>query len=119
MTDLAGRMVKPGVEAPVEDKTGADAGAEENTDEGFGFGAEFDDMQRALGLAFSITRNSQPLNMFGQCGTSHPIHHLSSALPVGLQIAGAPNHEVRLLAIARAVEQVLGLPPAPDLTGFL
>jgi aspartyl-tRNA(Asn)/glutamyl-tRNA(Gln) amidotransferase subunit A len=81
--------------------------------------AEFDDMQKALALAFSITRNSQPLNMFGQCGTSHPIHHLGSALPVGLQIAGAPNGEVPLLAVARAVEQVLGTPRAPDLSGFL
>lgn len=80
--------------------------------------AAFDDLQKALALAFSITRNSQPMNMFGQCGTSQPIHHLGSALPVGLQIACAPYGEVGLLAIARAIEAVLGTPAPVDLAGF-
>jgi aspartyl-tRNA(Asn)/glutamyl-tRNA(Gln) amidotransferase subunit A len=81
--------------------------------------SDFEDLQNGLRLAFSITKNSQPVNLFGQCGVSLPIHHLGAPLPVGLQIACPPNAEDRLLAIARAVEQVVGIPPRPDLNGFL
>ena len=80
---------------------------------------DFDDLQKALGLAFSITKSSQPMNMFGQCGVSLPVHHLGSALPVGLQVACSPNSEVQLLAVAKAVEEVLGTPPPLDLTAFV
>jgi aspartyl-tRNA(Asn)/glutamyl-tRNA(Gln) amidotransferase subunit A len=81
--------------------------------------SDFDDLESGLRLAFSITQNSQPMNLFGQCGVSLPIHHLGSHLPVGLQIACAPNHDEQALAIARAVEQVLGTARPPDLSGFL
>jgi aspartyl-tRNA(Asn)/glutamyl-tRNA(Gln) amidotransferase subunit A len=80
--------------------------------------AEFDDLEKALGLAFSITKNSQPANLFGQCGISLPVHHLGSNLPVGLQIVCSPNGERGLLAIARALEDVIGTPERIDLEGF-
>ena len=81
--------------------------------------ADFDDLQKALRIAVSITKSSQPMNMFGQCGVSHPIQHFGSSLPVGLQIACSPNSEVELLAIARAVEDIIGTSPAPDLSAFV
>jgi aspartyl-tRNA(Asn)/glutamyl-tRNA(Gln) amidotransferase subunit A len=79
---------------------------------------DFDDLEEALRLAFSITRATQPINLFGQCAASLPIHHLGSDLPVGLQIVCAADADEALLAIARAAETVLGIPPPPDLGGF-
>ena len=80
--------------------------------------SDFDDLENGLQLAFSITQNTQPMNLLGQCGVSLPMQHLGSDLPVGLQIACAPKRDEQALAIARAVEQVLGTPPPPDLSGF-
>jgi aspartyl-tRNA(Asn)/glutamyl-tRNA(Gln) amidotransferase subunit A len=81
--------------------------------------ADFDDLEDALRLAFSITRATQPVNLFGQCAANLPIHHLGSDLPVGLQIVCAANADEALLAIARAAETLLGTPPPPDLGGFV
>ncbi len=81
--------------------------------------ADFADTDRGLWLAGTITRNSQPMNLFGQCGTSTPIQMLGSDLPVGLQITCAPRAERRALAIALAVEAIVGEPSRPDLTSFL
>jgi aspartyl-tRNA(Asn)/glutamyl-tRNA(Gln) amidotransferase subunit A len=81
--------------------------------------ADFDDLEKALKIAFSITKSSQPINLFGQCGVSLPIHHLGSDLPVGLQIACSPGSEAKLLSIALAVEGILGVPDSPDLSPFL
>jgi aspartyl-tRNA(Asn)/glutamyl-tRNA(Gln) amidotransferase subunit A len=58
------------------------------------------------------------MNMFGQCGISTPIHSFGASLPVGLQLSCSPFEEDRALAIALALEQHIGLPPAPDLSGF-
>jgi aspartyl-tRNA(Asn)/glutamyl-tRNA(Gln) amidotransferase subunit A len=80
--------------------------------------ADFDNLEEALRLAFSITRNTQPANLFGQCAASLPIHHLGSDLPVGLQIVCAAQADEALLGIARAAEAVLGRPPPPRLGAF-
>jgi hypothetical protein len=61
----------------------------------------------------------RPMNMFGQCGTSTPINSLGAHLPVGLQLSCRPFEEDHALAIALALEQRIGLPTAPDLSGFL
>ena len=81
--------------------------------------ADFDDFSKALGLAFSITKNSQPANLFGQCAISLPIHHLGSKLPVGLQIACSPMRERELLAVALALEEIVGRPKPADLAQFI
>jgi aspartyl-tRNA(Asn)/glutamyl-tRNA(Gln) amidotransferase subunit A len=81
--------------------------------------SDFDNLESGLALAFSITQNSQPMNLFGQCGASLPIHHLGADYPVGLQIACSPHQDAKVLGIARAIENVLGSPPAPDLAGVL
>ena len=65
------------------------------------------------------TRNTRPGNLFGQCGISLPIHHLGAALPVGLQLCGVPNGDERLLAVASAVELVVGRPQVPNRDALL
>ena len=79
---------------------------------------DFDDRERAMRLTMGITRNSQPGNMFAQCGLSIPVPGEPGALPVGLQIMAANGSDARLLAIGRAVERVLGRPQPHDLDAF-
>jgi aspartyl-tRNA(Asn)/glutamyl-tRNA(Gln) amidotransferase subunit A len=81
--------------------------------------AAFAELGRGLELTAALTRCSQPVNLFGQCGVSIPIQHLGSALPVGLQLASRPFAEDAALGAAIAVEQLIGTPTAPDLAGFL
>jgi aspartyl-tRNA(Asn)/glutamyl-tRNA(Gln) amidotransferase subunit A len=81
--------------------------------------ADIADPARGLSLAGTITRNSQPMNLFGQCGTSTPIQMLGSDLPVGLQITCRPFEERRALEIALAIEKIVGRPPSPDISSFL
>jgi aspartyl-tRNA(Asn)/glutamyl-tRNA(Gln) amidotransferase subunit A len=81
--------------------------------------SDFADPARGLSLAGTITRNSQPMNLFGQCGTSTPIQMFGSPLPVALQITCRPFEERRALEIALAIENIVGRPPSPDLSAFL
>ncbi len=62
-------------------------------------------------------RNTRIFNVLGFCGLSFPL--VKGPLPVGLQIAAPEGCESRLLAVTRAIEQVLGVPPRPDVSGFL
>ena len=59
------------------------------------------------------TQNTRPGNLFGQCGISLPMQHLGAPLPAGLQLCAAPGNDRGLLAVAAAVESVIGRPPAP------
>lgn len=63
------------------------------------------------------TQNTRPGNLFDQCGVSLPVQHLGAPLPVGLQLCSGRGQDARLLAVARAVESVLGRPPASELQG--
>jgi aspartyl-tRNA(Asn)/glutamyl-tRNA(Gln) amidotransferase subunit A len=81
--------------------------------------AEFADPAEALRLTLAITRATQPGNLLGLCATSTPIHALGSPLPVGLQLLCPANRDAHTLAAARAIEDLLGPPPRPDVTGFL
>ncbi len=58
------------------------------------------------------------VNLLGLCATSQPVHQYGSKLPVGLQVICPGGADMRLLALALAVEAVVGPPPAPDLSGF-
>ena len=60
-------------------------------------------------------RNTQPVNYLGQCAVSLPLALGPSGLPVGLQIACAPNDDERLLSIAMAIENILGVGARPAL----
>ena len=81
--------------------------------------AQFDDPDVGLKLALAITQDTQPCNLFGQCGTSTPIQSYGSGLPVGLQIVCASGLDAKALSIALAVEEVVGMPLRPDLSGFV
>ena len=63
-------------------------------------------------------RNTYSANLFGLCATTTPIHALGSPLPVGLQVMCPPRQESKALAIARMLEDIVGVPPRPDLSGF-
>jgi aspartyl-tRNA(Asn)/glutamyl-tRNA(Gln) amidotransferase subunit A len=81
--------------------------------------SEFTGVDRGLQMTAATSRNSQPMNMFGQCGTSTPINSLGAHLPVGLQVSCRPFEEDHALAVALALEQRIGRPTAPDLSEFL
>lgn len=61
-------------------------------------------------------RNTQPVNYLGQCAVSVPLGLGPSRLPVALQITCAPNEDRRLLSIAMAIENILGMGPRPNLS---
>ncbi|QYK42235.1 MAG: amidase [Paracoccaceae bacterium] len=77
---------------------------------------DFTDPERGLQLTMGITRNTQPANLFGQCAVSLPLP--GTKLPVGLQIVAAPGRDADLMAMACAVERVIGRPPLPDVRAF-
>jgi aspartyl-tRNA(Asn)/glutamyl-tRNA(Gln) amidotransferase subunit A len=80
---------------------------------------EYDTVQKAAAWNQLNTQNTRPGNMFAQCGVSLPIHHLCGTLPVGLQLCCAPGEDAHLLEVARAVEQVVGRAPLPDVRKFV
>ena len=81
--------------------------------------ADCDTVEKAAAWNKLNTQNTRPGNMFAQCGVSLPIHHLCGTLPVGLQLCCAPGEDAHLLEVARAVEEVVGRAPAPDVRTFV
>jgi aspartyl-tRNA(Asn)/glutamyl-tRNA(Gln) amidotransferase subunit A len=80
---------------------------------------DFNDLEKSMRLTLGITQDTQPGNLLGLCATTTPVQMPGAALPVGLQILCPANREARALAIALAIEDLVGLPPRPDLGGFL
>jgi aspartyl-tRNA(Asn)/glutamyl-tRNA(Gln) amidotransferase subunit A len=58
-----------------------------------------------LALDGSLLRNTRPFNMYGLPTISVPCGMTSDGLPIGLQIAGAPWEERRVLGLARAFQE--------------
>jgi aspartyl-tRNA(Asn)/glutamyl-tRNA(Gln) amidotransferase subunit A len=81
--------------------------------------AEVASFDSNLTLAFAITQNAQPVNLFEQCAISLPIHQLGAPLPVGLQLVGAPFCEDRILSVGLAVERLVGVASKLDLSAFV
>ena len=79
----------------------------------------FDDVDVGLKLTLAITRATQPVNLLGLTATSTPIQSFGSDLPVGLQVVCPAGEDSRALAIALAIEAVIGPPPRADVTAFL
>ena len=68
------------------------------------------------GAQFQVfIRNVDPGSNAGIPGLAQPAGMTRSGLPVGLEIDGPLGSDRRLLSIGLAIEQVLGLPPAPAL----
>jgi aspartyl-tRNA(Asn)/glutamyl-tRNA(Gln) amidotransferase subunit A len=57
-------------------------------------------------------RNTLPFNVFGIPAVSVPCGFTRAGLPMGLQLAGAPLADARLLAVAHAFEKAAGIAPA-------
>ncbi|MEP7062774.1 MAG: amidase [Betaproteobacteria bacterium] len=76
--------------------------------------------ETAAGVAWNRRsgRNTRPGNLFGQCGVSLPVQ-ARDELPVGLQLLCSSSDDDRLLAIAAAVETVLGRGARPDVSSFV
>lgn len=72
--------------------------------------ADFSNVEEVAAWNRVTTQNTRPANLFGQCGVSMPMQHLGAPWPAGLQLCGAPGTDRRLLAVAAAVEHVIGRP---------
>ncbi|MDP6803800.1 MAG: amidase [Rhodospirillales bacterium] len=81
--------------------------------------ADFDDAALAERLVPVGSANTRIGNLFGLSAVSIPVHHLGSRLPAGMQILCGGGEDARVLAIACAIEAVIGTPPRPNLSGFL
>ena len=80
--------------------------------------ADLADPGIALGLALGMTRNTQPANYLDLAAVSLPLPMSGYALPAGLQLTARPGGEFALLAMAVAIENILGRPQRPDLGRF-
>lgn len=76
-------------------------------------------VEEARALVAQTAGPTRPANVFGMCASSTPVHGYGSTLPVGLQLMCPGGEDLKLMSIAPAVEGVVGLPPRPDLNGFL
>lgn len=67
------------------------------------------------------SRNTQMVNLFGQCAATLPIHHLTETanMPVGLQLIMCGGEDTNLLSVAGAIETMLGKGRSPDIAGFI
>jgi aspartyl-tRNA(Asn)/glutamyl-tRNA(Gln) amidotransferase subunit A len=70
--------------------------------------AGHEDAATAAAWTRETLRFTRPGNLFGLCGISLPIAHLTGSLPVGLQLLARGGADAELLAMARTVEYVLG-----------
>jgi aspartyl-tRNA(Asn)/glutamyl-tRNA(Gln) amidotransferase subunit A len=81
--------------------------------------SDFDDPKEGMRLTLAITQATQPGNYFGLCATTTPIQAYGSELPVAIQLLCPAFTEERALSMALAIEELVGVPPKPDLSAFL
>lgn len=67
--------------------------------------SDLEDPVKGMQLALGMTQNTQPANYLGLCAISLPLP--VDGLPIGYQLMGAPNTDLKLLEIAVEVEKVL------------
>lgn len=79
--------------------------------------ADYATLDTALAWNRRALRNTRPGNVFEQCGVSLPLP-ATGGLPVGLQIMCSALQDARLLALAAAIEGVVGQAQRPDVTAF-
>jgi len=81
--------------------------------------SDLSDVSSALETTMLMGRNSQPGNVFGMCGAVLPIPGPKGRLPVGLQVMCRAGEDAKAVAIARAIEVLIGRADGPDLSGFV
>jgi len=74
---------------------------------------DFYDRHSSIGM-----RNTRPASFAGLCATSNPVPGPGPGLPVGLQVIAPGFADARAVAIAEAIEKLVGPPPRPDLGPF-
>ena len=67
--------------------------------------SDLEDPDKGMQLALGMTQNTQPSNYLGLCAVSLPLP--VDSLPIGYQLMGAPNTDLKLLEIAVEIEKVL------------
>src|SRR5690606_21880920 len=67
--------------------------------------SDLEDPDKGMQLALGMTQNTQPANYQGLCAISLPLP--VDGLPIGYQLMGAPDTDLKLLEIAVAIEKVL------------
>lgn len=78
--------------------------------------AELADPQKTERSLLS-SRNTQLGNLYGLCGASLPVHHLTgNALPVGFQLMMGAGQDTRLLQVCDAIQRKIGITPLPSLS---
>jgi aspartyl-tRNA(Asn)/glutamyl-tRNA(Gln) amidotransferase subunit A len=65
---------------------------------------------KAAAWSRETLRFTRPGNLFGLCGVSLPVEHMTGSLPAGLQLLARAGDDANLLAIAATVERALGTP---------
>lgn len=67
--------------------------------------SDLEDPVKGMQLALGMTQNTQPANYLGLCAISLPLP--VDGLPIGYQLMGAPDTDLKLLEIAVEIEKVL------------
>ena len=67
--------------------------------------SDLEDPDKGMQLALGMTQNTQPANYLGLCAISLPLP--VDGLPIGYQLMGAPNTDLKLLEIAVEIEKEL------------
>lgn len=67
--------------------------------------SELEDPDKGMQLALGMTQNTQPANYLGLCAVSLPLP--VKGLPIGYQLMGAPETDLKLLEMAVEIEKVL------------
>lgn len=75
--------------------------------------SELEDPDMAMQAAMGMTRNTQPANYFDWCAVTLPMGSDTAGMPLGLQLNGPSHNDSRLLAIAVALEALLGTAAQP------
>ena len=78
----------------------------------------FDDPDEYRRLASVMARNTRFGNMSGVCATSTPLRPSPGGMPAGLMLMAPAGADAKLMSMALTLEEVLGPPPAPDLSAF-
>lgn len=69
--------------------------------------SDLEDPEKGMQLALGMTQNSQPANYLGLCAISMPLP--VDGLPIGYQLMGAPDTDLKLLEIAVQIEETFKL----------
>ncbi len=71
------------------------------------FGGTTYDLSKPMGGSF-LARNTSPTNFTGHPSISLPAGRTAAGLPIGLMLTAAHFEDMKLLAVAQAVEQLIG-----------